>query len=93
MMIKKILFSGIFILCFYFGKAQDFFSSVSERSIKTDLHNRTVQPEKFLTYKLDVSAIKNYFSSLPELGDADFKGNAPIIILPMADGSKARFRV
>lgn len=93
MMIKKILFSGIFILCFYFGKAQDFFSSVSERSIKTDLHNRTVQPEKFLTYKLDVSAIKNYFSSLPELDDADFKGNAPIIILPMADGSKARFRV
>jgi len=91
-MIKKLLFLGIFILCFL-GKAQDFFSSISERSIKADSHSRTVQPEKFLTYKLDVSGIKNYFSSVPELNDADFKGNAPIIILPMADGTKSRFRI
>lgn len=93
MIIKKILFLGTFFLCFYLGKAQDFFSSISERSIKADSRSRTVQPEKFLTYTLDVSSMKNYLSSVPELRDADFKGSAPIIILPMADGTKARFRI
>jgi hypothetical protein len=93
MSIKKLFYLGIFILSFSLVKAQDFFSPISERSIKADPGKRTVQPEKFLTYGLDVAAIKNYFNSVPELKDNDHKDNAPVIILPMPDGTKAKFRI
>ncbi|ROI01871.1 T9SS C-terminal target domain-containing protein [Chryseobacterium sp. G0240] len=92
MKIKK-LFLGIFLLFLSFGKAQDFFTPISERSIKAESKNRTVQPEKFLTYKLDVERMRNYFASVPELGDHDLKNNAPVIVLPMPDGTKAKFRI
>ncbi|UKB84911.1 M12 family metallo-peptidase [Chryseobacterium sp. MEBOG06] len=93
MKIKKLLSLGIFVLSISLGKAQDFFTSISERSIKADPKSRTVQPEKFLTYHLNVAAMKNYFNTVPELGDSDFKDKAPIIVLPMPDGSKAKFRI
>ncbi|WP_449398856.1 hypothetical protein [Chryseobacterium wanjuense] len=93
MNIKKLLCLGIFILSFFLGKAQDFFSVINERSIKAEPKNRTIQPEKFLTYKLDVVGMKNYFNSVPELKDEDIKDQAPIIILPMPDGTKAKFRI
>ena len=93
MSIKKLFCLGIFMLFFFPGKAQDFFSIINERSIKAESKNRTVQPEKFLTYKLDVAGLKNYFTSVPEFSDADFKDKAPIIILPMPDGTKAKFRI
>ncbi|SIQ49479.1 Por secretion system C-terminal sorting domain-containing protein [Chryseobacterium sp. RU37D] len=93
MIIKKLLYLGILIFFFSLGKGQDFFSSMNERSIKADPKNRTVQPEKFLTYRLDVAGIKNYLNSVPELGDNDRKDNAPMIVLPMPDGTKAKFRI
>lgn len=93
MKIKHLLSLGIFVLSISLGKAQDFFTKINERSITTDSKSRTVQPEKFLTYQLNVADMKNYFNSVPELGDSDFKGKAPIIVLPMADGSKAKFRI
>ena len=93
MSIKKLLYFGIFILSFSLGKAQDFFTVISEKSIKAESRNRTVQPEKFLTYTLDVAGMKSYFNSVPELKDSDPKDKAPIIILPMPDGTKAKFRI
>lgn len=93
MNIKKLFYLGIFILSFSLAKAQDFFMPISEKSLKEELRNRTVQPEKFLTYTLDVTGIKNYFNSVPELKDSDSKDQAPIIVLPMPDGTKAKFRI
>ena len=93
MKIKQLFYLGILIISIYFGKAQDFFTPINERSIKTDSKNRTVQPEKFLTYQLDVAAMKSYFASVPELRDDQLKNNAPIIILPMPDGTKAKFKI
>lgn len=93
MRIEKLLYLGIFILSFTLGKAQDFFSAISERSIKAESKNRTIEPEKFLTYTLDVAGMKNYFNSVPELKDNDLKDKAPIIVLPMPDGTKAKFRI
>lgn len=93
MNIRKLLYLGIFILSISLGKAQDFFTAISERSIKADPKNRTIQPEKFLTYTLDVAGMKSYFNSVPELKDGDFKDKAPIIVLPMPDGTKAKFRI
>ncbi|WP_336703918.1 reprolysin-like metallopeptidase [Chryseobacterium indologenes] len=93
MKIKQLFYLGIFILSISLGKAQDFFTEISERTIKAESKSRTVQPEKFLTYKLDVSGLKNYFASVPELKDNERKDNAPIIVLPMSDGTKAKFRI
>ncbi|PWN63571.1 hypothetical protein C1631_021570 [Chryseobacterium phosphatilyticum] len=93
MKIKQLLYLGIFIISISLGKAQDFFKAVSEESIKGEFKNRTVQPEKFLTYKLDVTAMKNYFVSVPELRDDQLKTHAPIIVLPMPDGTKTKFKI
>ncbi|WP_454046696.1 reprolysin-like metallopeptidase [Chryseobacterium sp. Marseille-Q8038] len=93
MKIKQLFYLGIFVISISSGKAQDFFTVISERSIKADPKNRTVQPEKSLTYTLDVAGMKSYFNSVPELKDSDRKDNAPIIVLPMPDGTKAKFRI
>ncbi|KYH04696.1 hypothetical protein A1704_15100 [Chryseobacterium cucumeris] len=93
MKLEKLFYLGIFILSISLGKAQDFFTEISERTIKAESKSRTVQPEKFLTYKLDVAGLKNYLASIPELRDNDRKDNAPIIVLPMSDGTKTKFRV
>ncbi|WP_343687876.1 reprolysin-like metallopeptidase [Chryseobacterium gleum] len=93
MKIKQLFYLGIFIISISSGKAQDFFTVISERSIKADSKNRTVQPEKSLTYTLDVAGMRNYFNTVPELRDSDRKDNAPVIVLPMPDGTKAKFRI
>ncbi|PTT23585.1 hypothetical protein DBR28_18790 [Chryseobacterium sp. HMWF028] len=93
MKIKQLFYLGIFVISISSGKAQDFFTVISERSIKADPKNRTVQPEKSLTYTLDVAGMKSYFNSVPELKDSDRKDSAPIIVLPMPDGTKAKFRI
>lgn len=93
MKIKQLFYLGIFVISISSGKAQDFFTVISERSIKADPKNRTVQPEKSLTYTLDVAGMKSYFNSVPELKDSDHKDNAPIIVLPMPDGTKAKFKI
>ena len=93
MKIKQLFYLGIFVLSISYGKAQDFFTVISERSIKADPKNRTVQPEKSMTYTLDVAGMKSYFNSVPELKDSDRKDHAPVIVLPMPDGTKAKFRI
>jgi len=93
MKIKQLFYLGIFVISITSGTAQDFFTVINERSIKAEPKNRTVQPEKSLTYTLDVTGMKNYFNSVPELKDSDRKDNAPVIVLPMPDGTKAKFRI
>lgn len=92
MKIKNLFYLGIFLGSLSLVKAQDYFT-VSDTPIKTRSEKRTVQPEKFLTGQLDVTAIKNYFHSIPELTDNDRKDHAPVIMLPMPDGTKAKFRI
>ena len=93
MKIKQLLYLGIFIISISWGKAQDFFTKISERSVEAKPDDRLIQPERFLTYRLDVAGMKSYFQSVPELRDSDFKDKAPIIILPMPDGTKAKFKI
>lgn len=93
MKIKQLLYLGIFMISISLGKAQDFFTKISERSVSAKQGDRLIQPERFLTYKLDVAGMKSYFQSVPELRDTDYKDKAPIIILPMPDGTKAKFKI
>lgn len=93
MKIKQLLYLGIFMISISLGKAQDFFTKISERSVEAKPGDRLIQPERFLTYKLDVAGMKSYFQSVPELRDNDFKDKALIIILPMPNGAKAKFKI
>ncbi|AZA82496.1 hypothetical protein C1637_08120 [Chryseobacterium lactis] len=93
MKIKQLLYFWIFIVSISLGKAQDFFTKINERSVNAKSGDRMIQPEKFITYKLDVAAMKTYFNSVPELSDNDSKNKAPVIILPMPDGTKAKFKI
>lgn len=93
MKIQRLFYLLLLFLSVSWGKAQDFFTLINSRNLKTEQKDRTVQPEKFLTYQLDVNGLKNYFKSVPELRDNDVKENAPIIILPLPDGTKAKFKI
>ena len=93
MKITRLLYFTVFVLTISFTKAQDFFSTINERSLETNSKNRTVHPEKYLTYKLNVTDIKNYFNSVPELRDTDSRDNAKVIVLPMPNGTKAKFKI
>lgn len=54
---------------------------------------RVIIPEKFKAFTLEKSGLKNFLLSLPvEAGVANRK-QAPVISLPMPDGSMARFNV
>ncbi|MCJ7934930.1 MAG: M12 family metallo-peptidase [Chryseobacterium sp.] len=93
MKIKQLFYLGIFMISVSLVKAQDFFTEINAKSLKAESKSRTVQPEKFLTYKLDVAGIKSYFNSVPELKDNDLKDHATLIVLPMPDGTKAKFKI
>ncbi|SDL41365.1 reprolysin-like metallopeptidase [Chryseobacterium taihuense] len=93
MKIKHLLYLSVIILSSSLIKAQDFFTVINERDISTDSKSRTVQPEKYLTYKLNVEDLKAYIKSVPQLSDMDSKENASIIVLPMPNGTKARFKI
>lgn len=91
---KTLLHSLIaFFLTFSFANAQDFFTPMKAKEFKGDHKNRTVQPEKFLTYALDVGAMKNYFNTVPILNDNQSKDQASVVILPLPDGTKAKFKI
>ncbi|WP_312343115.1 reprolysin-like metallopeptidase [Chryseobacterium binzhouense] len=93
MKIKRLLCLSVIIFLSSLTKAQDFFTVFNERSISTDSKSRTVQPEKYLTYKLNVEDLKAYIKSVPQLSDMDSKENASIIVLPMPNGTKAKFKI
>ena len=92
---KKTLLLSLVILFLTFSmvKSQDFFTPMNAKELKGDQKNRTVQPEKFLTYALNVGAMKNYFNTVPVLNDNQTKDQASLVVLPMPDGSKARFKI
>lgn len=93
MKITRLFYLVVFTFSISSVNAQDFFTSINERSIKTESKDRIVKPEKYLTYQLNVNNIKNYFNSVRVLNDSDSKNQASISVLPMPDGKKAKFRI
>lgn len=72
----------------------NFFTKVGENRMMETSGQRLIIPDKYYTTSLNVAGLKNYLWSLPSeesLGTS--RGQAPIIELPMPDGSSARFRV
>lgn len=76
------------------GFAQNnFFTDAGENRTMQTTGTRVIIPEKYRTSTLDVAAMKSFLWSLPSEQSLGNRNQAPVISLPMPDGSTARFRV
>ncbi|MEI9943247.1 MAG: reprolysin-like metallopeptidase [Chitinophagaceae bacterium] len=72
----------------------NFFTAAGENRVMPTTGQRVIIPEKFYTSSLDVAGIRNFLWSLPsEQSLGSNRGGAPVLTLPMPDGSVARFKV
>lgn len=75
-------------------KAQNnFFAAINESSCVDATHKRVIIPKKYKTFKLDLTAIKNFLATVPNENVVTNMENAPILELPMPDGTTAKFHV
>ncbi|MCZ2458823.1 MAG: M12 family metallo-peptidase [Chitinophagales bacterium] len=71
----------------------NFFSDLGSNVAFKTAGLRNISPEKFRGSVLDVNAISNFLRSLPHEKDIRNKKEAPVMELPMPDGSTAKFHV
>ena len=93
--IYQILLPVLFLLSLSFTlfAQNSFFTSKNEASISLLNSKRAIIPNKYNTVQADVNKLKNFLWSLPSLKNLANHNAAPIIELPMPDGSMAKFRV
>ncbi len=89
-----------FLLLFLFSatsiylQAQNaFFTVVSENAILLGNHKRVIIPTKYNTVQANVNQLKSFLWSLPSEKNVVNRNFAPVLELPMPDGSIARFHV
>ncbi|MGB4844150.1 MAG: zinc-dependent metalloprotease family protein, partial [Ferruginibacter sp.] len=70
-----------------------FFSPVSESSIFLGNNKREIVPTKYNTVKTDINQLKTFLWSLPAEKQVTNRKAAPVMELPMPDGTIARFNV
>ncbi|MFT3981117.1 MAG: M12 family metallo-peptidase [Ferruginibacter sp.] len=97
---KKIYLFSLFIVSLLFSTVvsaqKNFFSDIAESAISIGSGKRVTVPQKFRTTQMDYEAIKSFLATVPDksvmITNAQ-RAQAPVLILPMPDGSSARFRV
>lgn len=97
---KKIYLYSLFIvslLVSFTASAQNnFFSDVPESKINMGIGKRVTIPQKFRTTSMNYEAIKSFLATVPDksvMKSNAQRAGAPVLTLPMPDGSSARFRV
>lgn len=84
----------LLLLSFFTTAAQSsFFSPVSESALSASSGKREIFPEKFKTFSADITSLKTYLWSLPDEKNVVNRRSAPVLELPMPDGSMAKFNV
>jgi len=94
---KKIYFF-LFILSFlsisYETIAQNaFFKKAANAELQASRGKVVIQPSKFEATTLDVTKLRSFLWSLPAEKSVANRNQAPVLTLPMPDGSLARFHV
>lgn len=91
---KKIyLLFCTFLLSFSVLAQNSFFTPISESSISLANSKRVTIPNKYFTTSTDVKKLKDFLWSLPSEKNVGNRNFAPIIELPMPDGSIAKFNI
>ena len=83
-----------FLFSFFCASAQNsFFKDIPVRTIQSDPSKRMIVPEKYRTIQLDSAGLRSFLRILPSETKLTQKNIAPVILIPMPDGSMAAFRV
>jgi subtilisin-like proprotein convertase family protein len=95
----KFNFTRFFLLlivsaAFYSANAQqNFFTDVPESSLQKANQKRVIIPEKYRTLQLDTAGMLSFMRSLPSEQNITDRNSTPVLIIPMPDGSLAKFHV
>jgi hypothetical protein len=90
---KKIIACLPFLFTAFFSNAQiGFFTDIAARPINPG-ETRTAVPQKSRNLSLDTSGLLNFFKTLPTEKKINKYSNAPVIAMPMPDGTTSRFRI
>ena len=73
--------------------AQNFFRDAPETAFRFAGQKRVIIPARYRTLQLDNTMLTSYFKTIPSENIIPNKSTAPIIELPMPDGSVSRFRI
>ena len=85
---------ALLIVAGYAASAQSgFWNDVSESGLHIAQEQRKIVPKKYRTLELDTTAIKAFMEQAPKEFTAEAKNSPLILILPMPDGSTARFKI
>ncbi len=71
---------------------ESYWGSISESEIKVR-GERTIIPQKYMTYRVSVNELKNVLSAAPTEEQMNLRSSQAIIELPLPDGSIQRFRL
>lgn len=70
-----------------------YFSDVSESSLKTIDTKRVIVPQHYRTLQLDLNGLQQYLENAPNESQLINRNTAPILELPMPNGTVAAFRI
>lgn len=70
-----------------------FFSDAGQNATKATTGKREIFPQKYRGFAMDANALRNFLWSLPSEQAVMNRALAPEMVLPMPDGSLARFKV
>ena len=92
--VKKIIVLCIFSAIAFGGLAQNiFFTDSPEPGFINAKQKRAIIPIKYRTLKLNVSGLQSFLKIIPAERKLTLQKSAPVLNLPMPDGTFARFRV
>ena len=91
---RKIYFLLCTVLLSFTLQAQNsFFVQANESSVSLVNSKRVTIPNKYFTTQANVNQLKDFLWSLPEEKNVGNRNFAPVIELPMPDGSMAKFNI
>ena len=95
---KKNYSKGLFLLIFTgislsLSAQQNLFTPVNENASKGITGQRTIIPQKFKTFSLNTTGMKDFLGAVPTENNDANKSAMPVMELPMPDGSIAKFNV
>lgn len=70
-----------------------YFDDVPESQFQVNSSQRLIKPERFRTFRVDTTSLKQFLGTLPMESRLVDRNQAPVISLPMPDGTWAQFRI
>ena len=86
LLLSLLLISGV-------NAQNNFFNDVPEASVRQTAQQRVIIPSKYRTLRLDSTFLLSFLKLLPSEEKIANKNMAPVIAIPMPDGTTASFRI